>query len=188
MGRFHGRKLRDPIGSSDAHIIGPEFSRVTDETLAKDPIVFGYVLPVDGLVDVLEQEHPGAFDVVDDDDVVHRHVRRRTPSKIPWTSGKEIPSTSMLAVFHMASTSRRFANSTAIRRLSSSFDITFPLSLTRPSYLDRSSFLETVRAHDDRSDVMGPRILLFQKAGSCGSAKWSWTTLGHGSSFASWVG
>lgn len=81
MGRFHGRKLRDPIGSSDAHIIGPEFSCVTDETLAKDPIVFGHVLPVDGLVDVLEKEHPGAFDVVDDDDVVHRHVRRSTALK-----------------------------------------------------------------------------------------------------------
>lgn len=26
---------------------------------------------------------------------------------------------------------------------------------------------------------MGPRILVFQKAGSCGSAKWSWVASGH---------
>lgn len=88
----------------------------------------------------------------------------------------------------MTSTSSRFANSTAIRRLSLSFGITFPFSLTRSSYLDRSSFVETIRAHDDWSDVMGPRILLFQKAGSCGSANWPWPALGHGSSFSCWAG
>lgn len=81
MGGFHGRKFRDPIGSSDAHIIGPEFSRIANKAFAEDSIVFGYVSPVDRPANVLEKEHPGAFDVVDDDDVVHRHVRRSTALK-----------------------------------------------------------------------------------------------------------
>ena len=81
MGGFHGRKFRDPIGSSDAHIIGPEFSRIANKAFADDSIVIGYVSPVDRPANVLEKEHPGAFDVVDDDDVVHFHVRRSAALK-----------------------------------------------------------------------------------------------------------
>lgn len=76
------------VGSSGIQSVPPmrtslvlSFPASRMRPFAKDPIVFGHVLPVDGLVDVLEKEHPGAFDVVDDDDVVHRHVRRSTALK-----------------------------------------------------------------------------------------------------------
>lgn len=87
------------------------------------------------------------------------------PSKISCASGKVIPSTSMLAVFHMASTSRRFANSTAFRRFPSSFGIML-LVLVSPPILTWIDLLsgETIRAHGDRLDAMGPNRVLASEA------------------------
>ena len=47
----------------------------------------------------------------------------------------------------------------------------------RLSYMFGFVLVRTIRAHGDRLDAMADRFLL-QKLGSCGSAKWSWTTLG----------